>query len=416
MKKYIFVTMNIGGINGAEQYIYNKMNYLKKLGQQVFIFSARPEKILIDGFREYENLVNPALRFYPYYLNRREYNKTINWILSVIGLQEGDSCTVESSNVTSALWGELIAQKLGCKHLAVIMQEHYNYNQAMRSFLRSKLEQHDLSGILKSSVGEMLGDPSIPVREDMWVSAYCNNVVQDCADNFSHLLDKTADYTIGSIGRLEKVYVPALMDRLAEYFAAHPDKRYNLLLIGGASDNSRIHQIHRKFSSFDNVKLVITGSLYPIPRKLIQNVDLFMSASGSGNVTYYEMVPTIRLNYTTAEPVGIIGHDMAVEKGDYVTPLADRTLLDCMDQVLTGSVEIEFIENYEAIYNKEMYEEFDRQMRFGEELRGRTYYDVRQVRYSSLLYRGYSVVCRVAGVKITYAVLEFVRKLLRGTE
>lgn len=415
MNKYVFITMNIGGINGAEQYIYNKMNYLKQQGQQVFIFSGRPARILIDGFREYEPLINPALRFYPYCLSKREYAKTMAWIKSVVDVKAGDRCIVESSNVTSALWGELVAKELGCRHLAIIMQEHHNYSQTMRDFLAFKLERHELSGIMDDSVGKMLKDPTIPLRPDMRVRAYCNNVVQDCADEISKQLDPNADYTIGSIGRMEKEYVLPFVDALAAYFQIHSDKRYNLLMIGGCADKSRLKRIVESIERCGNVNLVLTGQLYPIPRHLVRQADVFISAAGSSTVSYYQQVPTIRIHHINAAPLGIIGYDYMLGGSKTPDPLTDRTLTDCVDQILNRTVKITYVENYEKAYYETMHAEFARHLHFGEEQKTPTFYDTASIRYTALIYRACSIVCRSFGVKITYGILEFLRKLMRGT-
>lgn len=414
MKKYVFITMNIGGINGAEQYIYNKMNYLKQKGCQVFIFSGRPGKILIDGFLEYKNLVNPALRFYPSCLNRRQREKTLRWICSVVDLKAGESCVIESSNVTSALWGEQVAKILGCKHLPIIMQENHNYNAAMREFLKFKLQRHELSGIFEDSVSKMLNVPDLPFRPDMRARAFCNNVVQDCEDRFSQQFDQTADYTFGSIGRLEKEYVPVLIGQLCAYFSGHPDKRFNLLLIGGCADKRRLGKIKEAVGQCGNVTLVMTGNLYPIPRKLVKRADLFVSAAGSAAVSYYEGVPTIRIQHVSAEPLGIIGYDYMLGRNKNLVPLEDRSLIDCIEQILSNSLDIQYIDDFEASYNKDMYAEFDRQMQFGEGQETPQYYDVSKVAYTQMLYKLCTVVCKVFGVKTAYAILECIRKMVRG--
>ena len=407
--------MNIGGINGAEQYIYNKMNYLKQKGYQVFIFSGRPEKILIDGFREYENLVNPALRFYPSCLSARECQKTVDWMVSVMDVQAADTCIIESSNVTSSLWGELIASKVQAQHLVVIMQENHNYNAALRNFLKFKLQRHELSGIFDNSVSAMLKEPDLEFRPDMRVRAYCNNVVQDCKDHYSAQLDETADYTFGSIGRLEKEYVPALMDVLCTYFTENPGKKFNLLLIGGCADKRRLNQIKEKIAQCGNVNLVLTGNLYPIPRQLVKHVDLFVSAAGSSAVSYYEMVPTVKINQATAMPLGIIGYDFELGENSNNQPLEGRSIIDCINMVMNDALAIDYVEDFEVSYYKRMHTEFDRQLQFGEGQNIGYYDDVLKVRYTDTVYKMCSVVCRIFGVKITYLILECIRKLVRGT-
>ncbi len=414
MKKYIFFTMNIGGINGAEQYIYNKMNYLQKIGYEVFIFSARPEKIMIDGFNKYADLVNPVMRFYPSAINKKERNSAVKWILSVIDANEDDSFIIESSNITSSLWGELIAKELKAKHLVVIMQEKHNYNSAMREFLEFKLKQHELSGIFDDSVQKMLLRPEIELRPDMRVKAFCNNSVQDCEDQFSSLLNKDADITIGSIGRLEKPYVLPLIKELKKYCNRHFDKSFNLLLIGGCADKRKLKLIKDEISQCNNVKLLITNQIYPIPKKLLVNVDVFVSASGSSAVSYYSNIPTIRIHHFTAEPIGIIGCDFPIVKVPSSEYRSDKTLEEYLERILESKVEISYIDNFEEFYYERMHNEFERQLKFAEDIKDRLYYNILQVNYTDFKYVLCSLVCKTIGVKNTYRCLEIIRKVVRG--
>lgn len=413
MKKYIFFTMNIGGINGAEQYIYNKMNYLQKIGYEVFIFSARPEKIMIDGFNKYADLVNPVMRFYPSAINKKERNSAVKWILSVIDANEDDSFIIESSNITSSLWGELIAKELKAKHLVVIMQEKHNYSKDMRDFLKFKYNQHELSGIFDESVSQILAKPDLPFREDIRVRAYCTNVIQECEDRFSELLLKDAEATIGSIGRLEKDYVKPMLIKFSEIFKANPDKKYNLVLIGDSADKREIAKIKEIIGECGNVNLIITGYLYPIPASLINNIDCFASAAGSASASYYGNRPSVRIHHITAEPIGIVGYDYM--PGDKVGEvLKDRDLTDCINMMLYSDIEIKYTENFEKDFYEKMYAEFERHLKFGDETENRNYYNILKIKYSDLKYKLCTGVCRIFGVGTAYSILEVIRKLVRG--
>lgn len=408
--------MNISGINGAEQYIYNKMNYLDKQGYEVYIFSARPGKIIINGFKKYENLINPTLRFYPFCIKKSELAEVLDWINSVVNIKNEDIVTIESSNVTSALWGELLASKLKCKHLAMIMQENHNYNKYMREFLTFKLNQHELSGIFDDSVQKMLKNPKLETREDMHVRAFCNNSVQDCEDDFSGLLSKDADLTFGSIGRLEKEYVMPLVENLAEYFNKHKDKKFNLLLVGGSANKQRIKNIKTVLQNCSNVNLIITGAIYPIPKKLIKNVDLFVSAAGSAAVSYYEKIPTVKIHHVTAESMGIIGVDFQITEKPTITNEPDKTIDSCINRILNGDPKINFVDDFEDFYYQRMYAEFSRQLSLGDNVETRNYYNVFDVKYTDFKYKICALFCRFIGVKNSYSCLEFLRKLIRGTD
>lgn len=414
MKKYVFITMNISGINGAEQYIYNKVTYLEQQGYAVYVFSGRPGEVLIPKFREYEHLTRPALRFYPSCLNKKERMSVLDWMCQVIGLRPGEECVIESSNVTASLWGEMLAEKLDCKHLIINLTENPNCDLGMRRFLEFKMNRHELSGIFDHSVSTMLKQPDLPLRPDMRVRAYCSNVVQDVQDDFSQLFNKDADLTIGSLGRLEKEYVPRLVEQLVAYFNASAHMSFNLLMIGGCADKNRLSWIKSQFSACKNVTLILTGAMYPISRSLIKQADLFISASGSASATYYEKIPTISIDHVSAEPKGIIGYDYELRIGVPQVPLHKRSLTDCITEVAQKTVQITYLEDPYGEYNRKMRAEFERELTFGEESQEHAYYDAQSIRYTAAVYRLCTVVCHVLNSKITYAILEMIRKAVRG--
>lgn len=66
MRTYNFIIRRICNITGAQQYVYNKTRYLKSQGWRVLIFSSLQGEILIDDFKEYENLmVQEGARLFP---------------------------------------------------------------------------------------------------------------------------------------------------------------------------------------------------------------------------------------------------------------------------------------------------------------------------------------------------------------
>ena len=87
----------------------------------------------------------------------------------------------------------------------------------MKAFLRFKYERHELAGIVEDSVRKMLDDESIELRDDTRISAYCNNVIEECDDRISVLLDPSADYTLASIGRLTKPCVPTIVQGFCNF-------------------------------------------------------------------------------------------------------------------------------------------------------------------------------------------------------
>ncbi len=375
MKTYVFIFRRICEIGGAEQYLYNKSRYLESEGWRVFVFSGREGRILINGFEKYVKDIYPALTYAPECYSQKEVRKTVDCIVERIGDCGGDQCIIESDAVNRSVWAELVAKRLGAKHLAFILQEKHGYDTETKKFLRFKYDRHELAGITVQSINQILGDETIERRPDTKISAHCTNVVEECEDKISPQLTPNADYTFGSLGRLEKPCVPAILKGFENFFTSHPDKTFNLVLIGGAVTEVKIVQIRKRLQVFKNVNLIITGNMYPIPKSLLNNIDVFVSTAGSAGVTYRSKRPTVRVHPVTGEPVGIIGLDYEPsEKNMYdVTP--GLTIEDCIERALANADAIVFRHGLDNDFFKVMKEEFNRQLSFANTVTSKAYYD-----------------------------------------
>ena len=361
MKTYIFIIRRICNISGAQQYVYNKSNYLENKGWRVLIFSSLNGTILIHKFEKYKKYIIPTLYFSPATFRRREVESTIYRILSEIGDCQGEDCIIESDSLQRAIWGELIAKRLNCRHLAFFIQEWHHYDNDMKLFLRFKYDRHELAGITKQSIHQMFGDEKIEGRDDTYLHAYCNNVFDNSEDKYSRLLDNKADYTFGSIGRLNKPCVPAIVEAFCSYANHHADKQFNLVMIGGSLVRGKMEYVRNKIADCGNVKMLLPGDIYPIPLSFAKNFDLFVSTAGSASATYLAGFPTIKVNPVTGDPVGIMGLDDMTGISMYDSS-SDMTIEECIERAVNNRNAIEFKGDLAEKYNKKMYEEFERQL------------------------------------------------------
>lgn len=360
MKTYVFIARRICEIGGAEQYLFNKIRHLESRGWRVFVFSARKGTILINGLKRFRNDVLPTLAYAPECFTKREVNKTIEIITARVGEFKPDPCIVESDSVNRAIWGELLALRLGAKHISFILQEEHGYDRDVRDFLFFKYKRHELAGITPKSINQILSDDMIKRREDTSIAAYCNNVVEDCEDIISPRLEK-ARYTFGSIGRLEKTCVPVIIQGFVQYFKTHPLERYNLVLIGGSKSEKTYIKIKNEIDKCPNVNLIISGNMYPIPRSLLDKIDVFVSTAGSAAVSYRTHCPTIRVHPVTGESQGIIGLDFLLTEKTMYDIEKGHTIPDDIEKALCNKKMIEYTINWDN-YSQTMEKEFDRQI------------------------------------------------------
>ena len=379
MKTYVFIIRRITYISGAVQYVYNKTRYLESKGWRVLIFSALHGPLYVDFFKKYKNHIYPQLYLTPQCFRKKDVCNVVGHIVSTIGNCEGDTCIVESDALQRAVWAELVAQRLKCRHLALFVREsHYFFDATALEFLRFKYDRHELAGIAEESICQILYDNHVEKRTDTRFRPYCQNVIEDIEDNYSSLLDERADVNLGYLGRLEKECVPTIVEGMCSYIERYPKKKINVLFIGGSTQTKRVSSIRERFADYPNVRLVMTGNMYPIPLSFAKKIDVFVSTAGAAGATYDMGIPTIRVNPLNGHPVGVTGLDyMPGEKGMYESS-PDYKLEDCIERAITQKVQIVFTTKIDEYY-RIMYEEFERQLTFANNAQTDTYFDEKKL-------------------------------------
>ena len=374
MNIYILIARHIGKVSGEKIYSFNKLRYMVSLGWRVLFLSGKKEETPVDGVPNFSQHTFPSLTYTPFCYSKREVKKTIESIAAIIGETEKDLCVIESDSVNRAVWGELIAKRVHAKHVAFLLQEKHHYPDNTRAFLRFKYGRHELAGITAGSINQILGDEDVERRDDTKIAALCNNTVEDCEDTFSDRLPRDAKYTFGSLGRLDKSCVPAILEGFMAYAAAHPEDKFNLILIGGSTGKKRIQHIQESMSACRNIHMVITGYIYPIPAALIKRIDLFVSTAGSASVTYRYHRPTIKVHPDTGAPSAIMGLEGMETKSMYDV-LPGITIEECIEKALLNRDRLRYDFHYYEDYQQRMNAEFDRHLEIAAITKTKEYYD-----------------------------------------
>lgn len=406
--------MSICNVGGAEQYLYNKVKYLEKRGYKVYLFSSLKREVIIEDFKRFIPNITPALMYNPNTFTQAEQIKTIRHLIDVISNSEQDEYIIESNSIEAALWGEKIAAKLNCKHHIYNLQEEHNYSTSQIQFLKFKLSRNELAGISKSAVGLMLQDSDLKSTSNMVFLAPCTNVVKDVASNYINELDENASLTIASIGRLEKPFLSKSLLRLKGYFNSHQDKKYNLLLIGGSYSGVK-RNIKGMFKDIKNVKLVITGYLYPIPEKLIEKGDIFISAAGSARISYALKRPTIKMHPFSGKVSGVIGYSYDYDNDDTFKE-TDEDLLRLIDDLAEDKIIIKFPDdNNDDSETSAIEKEFDRELNIQSHSIGdNQFYDVSKCHDNkNFKILAYQLLGKVFGGDLMQEIIESFRFILK---
>lgn len=309
-KLYIVLTQSIINIGGAEIYARNKYSYLRNAGWDCLVVSTRQGNIVIDDLKRFKTSIIKELRFGPYLYSPSQRKKLMKTLVSILpDTTIYDEVIVESHSLTLSLWGEMLSKEISAKHLAFLLEEHCDLDTQKYDFLKFKHNRGELAGINRQSL-KLLFRPygELPDDKSYYLLAHCTNSVEEIPDS---KWDKIPDaqYNIGSIGRLEKPYLQSVIKDITEFVDEHPDSTFNIFFIGGETNGSAItNQIYSIFFNHRNVKVYITGFIYPIPLSLINRIDVFMSSAGSVRVSENAGRFTIAYDSNDLQPIGLYGY------------------------------------------------------------------------------------------------------------
>ena len=298
-------------MGGAQMYVNAKFKSLKDDGWNVFVFHGIPGESILPLMRD--NAIHvPELEFAANIYGRKQRKKVINDIVSYLSLKDDvNNIIIETTCVSPSTWGECLAREIRAKHLIFILNEKNKISSELYPFYRFKHERGELAGIRKEIMYDMFKDHTDELLlEDMGLlSAYgCTNVVEDIPSEFLQKIESLqSDYVIGSIGRLDKPFVARMLDGIISFCKDNPNKKFTILFIGGHPIKAEEDKIKEQMESHSNCNIIITGYIFPLPKKLIQAMDLCIASAGSAIVSYKLGVHTITVDANDFLPIGIKG-------------------------------------------------------------------------------------------------------------
>jgi len=315
---------------GGPIYMRNKIKYMEEHGWNVIVFPTNSGKVYIHGLEKYEGECYSFINEFPGTFTKKQRRKLLGELKKKIPLTS--TVIIETGTDYTAYWGELLAENIGARHFVFWEDEkNPNVDWAM-DFYCFKYYRHELACISERAMRYLFRNNQDILDRPMYsVSFYCANVVEDFT---SELMDKipTADFIIGSIGRLEKAFVPEIIDGVIKFAKKHSEYKVAFVLFGG-SDEATVTKIKKQLENISNLSYFITGYLFPIPLKALKMCDVFVSGAGSALVTAYEGFTTVEIDMYTNKPVGICVINEC-ENVEYVACSRGNLLEDYLEQLL----------------------------------------------------------------------------------
>lgn len=334
-------------VAGGPIYNANKIRFLESKGWNVVVFPVDSGKVYIKPLEKYNNNSYDFIHFSPYIFGKRKTEKFVEKMASLI--PQSDEIIVETETDYTALWGELLAKKLKARHIVMFLDErNENINSYSSPFYEFKYKRNELYSISQKSLTYIFS-PYFKIEspeKNVW-NAWCSNSVESIESDVPELLPK-ADYMIGSIGRLDKSFVSNIISGVCAFSDKHRENSIGLCMFGGADDKT-ILQIKKEIQLHHNIKLFISGYIWPIPAAVFPRFDIFISGAGAARVSANMGIQTVNMDVITNEPTGLIDNPSEF----HCVPLkgANKDVQDYLTAVLIENDKIE-IHNTVSIEKK----------------------------------------------------------------
>lgn len=301
MKNYIFLNTTIANIGGAELYISHKCDHLKELGYNVYVFTFERGNVVINNLKVYEKYVLPELKI----LFRRSNAMIRRKVLNVFRNLNLDGETIIESNIDNLnVWGEYIAKEIDAYHICYLLPENNTAREKERDFYRYKYEQHVLFGITPHSIKDMMKDGQ-DYPNSFLPAVGCTADTIDYDSQYEIKGWQDPDYTILTLGRLNKPYIPSMLNSVCDFACEHKDKMVNLLIIGGYMSSDIEKKLIKIQNAAHNLKIYNLGEMSPIPQSLFAIADVAIAVAGCAYVCHGQGLPVITVDANDYKGIGL---------------------------------------------------------------------------------------------------------------
>lgn len=335
MKKYVFLTFAVAGIGGTQIYVRNKILFLQSLGWEVTVICTETgDDIVVNELIPYKGKSIPQLIKNPFLFSKKQRQDIIDRMIDWIG-NEYEEVVIETNIMPATTWGEMLAEQIMAKHFIFLIQEDYSLSDIRyMKFFDYKYQRGELAANTKFALKQLFdGYRDIPEDKNGYLVAYCYNVVEECESEHDNCI-VDVDYHIGSIGRVNKPFVLPMVKDIVSFANMHIDKSIQLVLFGGSPNSADYDDIYSEIDKADNVRVYITGPIFPVPRHLLFEMDVFISSAGAAKTSADEGLLTISIDANDFEPIGIVGytteetvHRNPTQSYESTVQLLDRILI-----------------------------------------------------------------------------------------
>lgn len=355
MKRYIILTSDIHYLGGGQAYLDSKCEYLERIGWKVFLLYAGTPSggFVYKSLAKYNQgnilaLEQPPL-FYSHCIQKQIIDDMCRRVFD--GGKTYDTTVVESHYDRMHVWGELLAARLGGKHMC------FNYNEIFRGegkyydrymdFFWFKYQRKELFGITTETMKKLFdGYKGFNETQKQIFKASCYNELRDVPCAKLEQIQR-ADWMVCYIGRIQKNYVNNVVEGVIQLANHYKDKFINFVVVGDEGERSA--ELLQKGKHITNLKITLMGNLVPLPLVLLDKIDVFIAGSGCALAIAHsakEILPPIIIpSPDTCMSNGLLGY----ENSDSILLESGRkpeTFFRSLERVLVDRVHESLLQRY----------------------------------------------------------------------
>ncbi|MCH5229167.1 MAG: hypothetical protein J1F12_04130 [Muribaculaceae bacterium] len=396
-RKYIFLINTVGGSAGGQLYLSAKIDWLQKEGYDVEVLYFDPTPITIENLKPFENGYVRNLEFRFALMSPKDRRETFEKVSTDWNIY--NEIIIESFSIEMSLWGEYFASQCRGKHICYFLCETYpsNITPSIREFLEFKLNQGLLYGITPKSIPSIF--PEADGDETTLLAHGCVREAEDLPLPGGLKLKEDA-FTVLSIGRLEKPYIPELWEEV-KHFAESTGINVNFIIVGSTKQRRIYKRLHSITETSPHLNAMYLGEVFPMPKKIFEISDVFAGCAGSARMAQKQGIPVISVDANDHKAIGILGEttDSALYRKEHEAPLPLNQLLKVIYNERDRRREER--KNYKTEKTKF---DFSRHKEVIEKQFKKEYYPVDKVRNGKLFTFVYGSIKKIGGNNLLYAV------------
>lgn len=332
MKTYIIICGFADVVAGGPIYYANKVRYMEQLGWRVIVIPTnKGKKVLVRGMEKFLGPYVPFILDSPNEYYRKQREKLVDYLESFVPKDRGETIIETGTDYTN-YWGEALAERIHAKHIVIFLDEqNLRVTGNVINFYKFKYVRHELACITKPVMQNLFkGYLDLDLKECTALRCNCTNALDDYEHEINSLIPKS-DYNIGYIGRLEKPFFSIIVDEFINFCKKNCEKKITIVFFGGAFEQKTIDALEDKFKSLSNVRIFITGYLFPLPIAALRKMDVFVSGAGSASVAAKAGVLSIHIDMLSYQPSGIM---LDYEYLNYAKCPYGETICDYLNWIL----------------------------------------------------------------------------------